>query len=449
MNKIEKINVNGEDYELSVPVDDTLNLTSTNPVQNKVITETINKIKEENTGYKTITWTNESNMNNYKEEGIFIINGVHSNSGDNVPITAYAKGNIGGVLSIAKSTSDSKAGEYIIGQHLVLANRVGGETKEYIRSCIVKNEIETWTPWKESGMIKLFGEKASGIATKTDIDSAIDNGQYAGVYMDADGFLPQGATFTLTVINNYAATAASSLPAENRQVTQVFIYTPLSRNGNVNKSIICKRDGIGGSSISWGELENIKGDKPINDGDIVLSDKTTMTLDAYKASGRSDAIGVIIDAAKKLFVRKDLIYDPLIGDEVADEIKDILVDVCNKNSNGEDILNNLVVAWNLKYMNNSGNFMSYFPIFYNLSEDIYGFGHNAFIIDITLAKRIFSTDTINKSLNHLNISDNNYVTCNVYKQDSVYKVFYYCFGAYQSSVTVTGEYYYKLIVDIL
>lgn len=192
MNKIEKINVNGEDYELSVPVDDTLNLTSTNPVQNKVITETINKIKEENTGYKTITWTNESNMNNYKEEGIFIINGVHSNSGDNVPITAYANGNIGGVLSIAKSTSDSETGEYIIGQHLILANKVGGETKEYIRSCIVKNEIETWTPWKESGMIRLFGEKASGIATKTDIDSAIDNGQYMGVYMDSDGLLPQG-----------------------------------------------------------------------------------------------------------------------------------------------------------------------------------------------------------------------------------------------------------------
>lgn len=206
------------------------------------------------TGYKTITWDNSSNMNNYKTEGIYLIKGIHSNSGDNLPITAYANGDIGGVLTVSVSTEDSTTKEQIISQSLILGNRVGAETKQYIRSCIVKDSTETWTAWKEANTILYFGEKASGQATRADIDAAIDNGQYAGVYVDTDGFLPQGATFTLTVINNYAATASSSLPANYRQVTQIFIYTPISTDGSVNKSVICKRDGIGGDTISWSTL---------------------------------------------------------------------------------------------------------------------------------------------------------------------------------------------------
>lgn len=261
-----------------------------------------------------ILWDNSSNMNNYKDEGIFIVKGVHSNSGDNMPITAYANGNIGAVLSIAKSTVDESTGECIIGQHLVIANKVGGETKEFIRSCIIKNDEETWTPWKESSMIQIFGEKSSGIAMRADIDAAIDNGQYAGVYMGSDGFLPQGATFTLITINNYAANATTGQP-NNRQVTQIFIYTPLSTTGKVVPSKMVKRDGFGGDSISWSALESVGGSNEIKNGDIVLPDKTTMTLEDYKASKRSDAIGVIFDARKGLFVKKNKYTGVLIGNQ--------------------------------------------------------------------------------------------------------------------------------------
>ena len=261
-----------------------------------------------------ILWDNSSNMNNYKDEGIFIVKGVHSNSGGNLPITAYANGNIGAVLSIAKSTVDESTGEYIIGQHLVIANKVGGETKEFIRSCIIKNDEETWTPWKESSMIQIFGEKSSGIAMRADIDAAIDNGQYAGVYMESDGFLPQGATFILITINNYAANATIGQP-NNRQVTQILIYTPLSTTGKIVPSKIVKRDGIGGDSISWSALESVGGSNEIKNGDIVLPCKTTMPLDAYKSSGRSDAIGVVFDAHKGLFVRKNKYTGVLIGNQ--------------------------------------------------------------------------------------------------------------------------------------
>lgn len=267
-----------------------------------------------------ILWDNSSNMNNYKDEGIFIVKGVHSNSGDNMPITAYANGNIGAVLSIAKSTVDESTGECIIGQHLVIANKVSGETKEFIRSCIIKNDEEIWTPWKESSMIQIFGEKSSGIAMRADIDAAIDNGQYAGVYMESDGFLPQGATFILITINNYAANATIGQP-NNRQVTQILIYTPLSTTGKIVPSKIVKRDGIGGDSISWSALENVGGSKPINDGDIVLPDKTTMSLDVYKSSGRSDAIGVVFDKHKGLYVNKHTYNGILLTGKGADIFK--------------------------------------------------------------------------------------------------------------------------------
>ena len=209
-----------------------------------------------------IIWSDSTNANNIKNAGIYFIDGVHSNSGDNLPTVAYANGYIGGIMSVTVSTKDEALNEQIIGQNLTLSNKVSGETKQYIRSCIIKNEVETWSAWKEVNTIQMFGEKSSGIATRADINATIDNGQYAGVYMDADGFLPQGATFTLTVINNYAATAASSLPANYRQVTQLFIYTPLSTTGNIIPSKMVKRDGIGEDSIVWGELESIS-DSPV------------------------------------------------------------------------------------------------------------------------------------------------------------------------------------------
>lgn len=53
----------------------------------------------------------------------------------------------------------------------------------------------------------------------------------------------------------------------------------------------------------------------IDNGDIVLPDKSTMTLESYKASGRSDAIGVVFDSRKGLFVRKNKYTGVLIGNQ--------------------------------------------------------------------------------------------------------------------------------------
>lgn len=53
----------------------------------------------------------------------------------------------------------------------------------------------------------------------------------------------------------------------------------------------------------------------VNNGDIVLPDKSTMTLESYKTSGRSDAIGVVFDKYKGLFVKKDYYSGTLIANQ--------------------------------------------------------------------------------------------------------------------------------------
>lgn len=53
----------------------------------------------------------------------------------------------------------------------------------------------------------------------------------------------------------------------------------------------------------------------IKNGDIVLPDKSTLSLEEYQASGRSDAIGVVFDAHKGLFVRKNKYSGKLVGNQ--------------------------------------------------------------------------------------------------------------------------------------
>lgn len=261
-------------------------------------------------GFSTISWDNSSNMNNYKDEGIYIISGVRSNSGDNMPISNYnTNGYIGGTLIINKTPEDPETKEYIISQNLVLANKVGGETKEYIRSCIVKNQIETWTPWKETNMIQLFGEKASGLASDTDINAAIDNGQYMGVYTGST-LMPTGSTFTMTVINNYAANAQTGQP-NNRQVTQIFFYTPLSTDGQINPSNIVKRDGIGGDSIVWGDVQNITNNSYIISKNTAHIDPAYQAIQWEKTEEEFNGLKKAIADKKQIFVTTPAGFIPL------------------------------------------------------------------------------------------------------------------------------------------
>ena len=79
------------------------------------------------------------------------------------------------------------------------------------------------------------------------------------------------------------------------------IYTSGPPTLNIERVTINKS-----SSVSVSNIKN---------GDIVLPDKSTMTLESYKASGRSDAIGVVFDKHKGLFVKKDYFSGTLIANQ--------------------------------------------------------------------------------------------------------------------------------------
>ena len=121
---------------------------------------------------------------------------------------------------------------------------------------------------------------------------------------------------------------------------QQNLYDSINRNSdfvpNFTKNIFKGYDGsiwIADSASSIKKIIDISADAPkdgkqyfrkdgkwtsfvsVNNGDIVLPDKSTMTLESYKASGRSDAIGVVFDRHKGLYVKKDYYSGTLIANQ--------------------------------------------------------------------------------------------------------------------------------------
>ena len=209
-----------------------------------------------------------TDLNGYTNEGIFFVKGTNDNAA-NLPITNTGETiNVAFTLLVSVSkpiTMDDGRLRAIVGQQLTLANRIGSENKQYLRHAIVDTingeTTYTWGAWKEVVTQTLLG--SGGICTDAEIDAAIDNGIYSGVASES-GILPAYSTFTMVVVNNYAATAAASamgIQSDWRQVTQTFIALPLSTNGQITEGATYMRTGIGGSTITWGELKQVGGEK--------------------------------------------------------------------------------------------------------------------------------------------------------------------------------------------
>ena len=209
-----------------------------------------------------------TDLNGYTNEGIFFVKGTNDKA-TNLPITNTGETiNVAFTLLVSVSkpiTMDDGRLRAIVGQQLTLANRIGSENKQYLRHAIVDTingeTTYTWGVWREAVTQTMLGN--GGICTDADIDAAIDNGIYSGVASES-GILPQYSTFTMVVVNNYAATAAASVmgvPSDWRQVTQTFIALPLSTSGEITEGATYMRTGIGGSTITWGELKQVGGEK--------------------------------------------------------------------------------------------------------------------------------------------------------------------------------------------
>lgn len=208
-----------------------------------------------------IDWDTDSNLNDYVLPGTYICNnGLRTNQGDNLPITnlgEYAR--FGFTLVVSQATSNENGNHHqVIGQSLILTNRLGNETKHYSRSqkYVINNAAnppevteDLWSPWQE-----LQGTTYLGQVTKSQLDKVIDNGIYTGVTADAE-LMPAGSTFTLIVINNYAVNSTVGMPTQARQVSQTFIYLPLAdvSTGAIvpQDGQIIKRTGVGDTIINW------------------------------------------------------------------------------------------------------------------------------------------------------------------------------------------------------
>ena len=128
-------------------------------------------------GTSKINWTNTSNMDEFIVSGVYICeDGERTNTNDNLPIANYGGGhNFSFVLQVSAS---SYTNTFIVGQTLSLSNRIGKETKQYIRTRI----LNEWTPWRETTGVKTLGD--AGMVDKNTLDSTTEWGEYTGVLHD-------------------------------------------------------------------------------------------------------------------------------------------------------------------------------------------------------------------------------------------------------------------------
>ena len=229
---------------------------------------------------KTIKWTETSKLSDFLEPGIYVCeNTKRYTLDDELPITnVYGEDSkssyISFTLIVNKAVSfQNPPNKYEnIGQTLILTNREGDETKQYIRTLKhVFNQINndwtlTNTAWKE-----LKGTLNLNSIESADLDNYTENGLYEGVILNNADFsgapniilntimgaiqafivqtndvenenkcwlLPTGSLFTMEVKNNYAieSVAADMGVIIERKVTQIVklqllngLYAEVSR----------------------------------------------------------------------------------------------------------------------------------------------------------------------------------------------------------------------------
>lgn len=226
---------------------------------------------------KTIKWTETSKLSDFIEPGIYICeNTKRYTLEDELPITNVGEHAGIGFTLIVNSIVNNPSGNphQLVGQTLILANRIGGETKQYIRS--LKYNINngatppevtdnTWTPWKE-----LKGTTNLNQISDAELKNYTENGLYEGVIMNGNDIswiedaigkffadlpmsggaypIPSGTLFTMEVLNNYAVVNAATSMGKDLPVSISQKAKCLFINGSYVEVV---RKSINGSWSSW------------------------------------------------------------------------------------------------------------------------------------------------------------------------------------------------------
>lgn len=250
-----------------------------------------------------VTWNSDSNMNDFKEAGVYEIYGERTVKTDNLPIMNDGGGHsISCKLTVVASTLQPTNNEICVTQFLQLSNRIGGEGAIYVRTYNENNNGKNgWSAWqKQMGMVETVinsnnetvgQEIFNGTAEKIGqgLNGMIDNGLYSGIYIDNISYAGSGnlyylastptfvETFVLVVINDYAATGQLGM---QRHITQLKYAV----NAMTGESTIKKRLGSGNETISWGDWENANGSKTILWGE-------SSNMNDYKTAGTYEIYG--------------------------------------------------------------------------------------------------------------------------------------------------------------
>lgn len=255
MGFINKIQVGGQNYDIA-----------TNKIGNGLELNENNEIVTKDKYIRKDVYLGDNSqpsgmtLNKITNEGIYefyLQSRTYDSYIDDIPVLNNGNGHtIAGRLNVVDASFDDK--ETMITQKLLLSNRVGGEGKEFIRSC--KEGI--WTPWLTTATMQEVG-------MTDNYDNYIDNRMYSGVYIGSDiGYggsmsglseimCAQYETFVIVTINNYAVVQAFKEMGESiPQYISQFKYAVMP-NGTVT---FLKRLGIkyeGETTIDWGNWQHL------------------------------------------------------------------------------------------------------------------------------------------------------------------------------------------------
>lgn len=247
-----------------------------------------------------VDWSSDSNMNNFKEPGVYEIYGERTKNDDNLPINNASSGHsISARLTVLASTLQPANNEICITQFLMLSNRQGGDGNMYYRTYNQNNSpfADGWSVWKklngtEEGYIFTDTWKMNqdgGLQTRNvGLNYMVDNGTYSGVYVNSaaiqidynkpwneevgNGFgkfttntadVQFIETFNITTINDYAVAGVVNniLGGQSsfaRQICQVkFATNIITGTSSIKKRVYKGNDADYGNSSRWSQWEEI------------------------------------------------------------------------------------------------------------------------------------------------------------------------------------------------
>lgn len=246
MEFINKIKVGETTYDITSKIGKGLELNENNEIVTKDKYNRKDVYKGDNSQPSGMT------LNKITQEGLYEFHlDSRTYDTDDIPVLNTGNGHtMAGRLNVVDASLNGE--ETMITQKLLLSNRMGGEGKEFIRSC--KEGI--WTPWLTTVTMQEVG-------MTDNYDDYIDNRMYSGVYIGSDIgyggsmsglseiFCARYETFVIVTINNYAVVQAFQKNGESiPQYISQFKYAVMP-NGTIT---FLKRLGyknVGETTINW------------------------------------------------------------------------------------------------------------------------------------------------------------------------------------------------------